>query len=83
MTDQEKDQIAALQEKTRRFKRMGDNLGKLVVWVDGLEFTRVSGLAICEMCGLEFFDHPKVGLVGEVGNDSFLHIGCDGKLLKL
>jgi hypothetical protein len=61
----------------RQLKRMIRNLGKLIPVADRNDFERASGLAICPLCGLEYFDHPPVGA------DELLYVGCDGKMLKL
>lgn len=45
--------------------------------VDRGDYVRASGLVLCEVCGVCYFDHPPV-----VGFE-WLRRACDGRLLKL
>lgn len=67
-------EMATVIHQLKRMVRMV--CGKLRPKKD-VEFERASGKAICPDCGLEYFDHPGVGL------DLTLHVACDGRLLKL
>lgn len=64
------------EEKWRRYRFMAMAMAKLIRIDDTLDFVRCCGDCVCDQCGLTYFDHPEVF-------DGVLHIGCDGKLLKL
>ena len=53
--------------------------------MDGVEFTRASADAVCKQCCKEYRDHP-MDRRPEAANwqgDPFLHVLCNGKVVKL
>jgi len=44
---------------------------------------RASGDVVCEICGRKYYDHPMDEEQLSYDGRPFLHIGCDGKRLKL
>jgi len=47
------------------------------------ESVRVSGNVVCEVCGSEYWRHPLITSILTSDEQPFLHLGCDGKFLKL
>jgi hypothetical protein len=65
-------------ELKRRFKLQAKALAKLIDFgpePEGL-VNRASGNAVCEICGLEYYDHPHDDELSAV-------VTCDGRLLHL
>lgn len=64
-------------EKWRRFKKMTRSLAAQIekLHPDLLDFTRASGQCECEICGLEYFDHPQL--------ENGLFVVCSGRLFHL
>lgn len=48
-----------------------------------IEMIRASGDVVCEICGRKYYDHPMDEEQLSYDGRPFLHIGCDGKRLKL
>ena len=67
---------AELEDFTRQLRKTIRCLGSQRGRGFGDDFVRASRLAICGQCGLELIDHPLCA-------DEILHVGCDGRLLKL
>ena len=61
-------------EKCRRMKRMARNMARMIDWPFEDEMERASGQAVCEKCGLDYYDHPM---------ENGLVLTCDGRLWKL
>jgi hypothetical protein len=61
-------------EKMRRFRRQAKNMAAMIDWPFEDAMERASGLCLCELCGLEYFDHPE---------ENGLVLTCDGRLWKL
>lgn len=66
-------------EYRRRFELQAVNMARLVARdVHNEDFIRVSGDAVCEKCGLSFFDHPNVH-----PDCPSMALTCDGTFVKL
>jgi hypothetical protein len=48
-----------------------------------LEYSRAGGDALCEICGRTLFDHPMDLIHVGYNRVPFLHVRCDGSLVKL
>jgi len=48
-----------------------------IIRVDRGDYVRASGMVLCEICGVAYFDHAPVQ------GFEWLHRACDGRLLKL
>lgn len=44
---------------------------------------RASHLCICDVCGKEYIDHPYVSECRDDANMPFLHLICNGDIVKL
>lgn len=44
---------------------------------------RASGMCICEKCGKEYWWHPYVDNCRDMDGYPFVHITCDGTIVKL
>lgn len=64
-----------LDEKARRFKRMAREIGKQISLREN-DWYRASGECVCDVCGLNFFDHPTC-------DDGIIHVLCNGDQVKL
>ena len=62
-------------EKWRRFRKMAQNMSYLITMSPYDNPNRASGQAECELCGLEYYDHPEVKYT--------VVRTCDGRLWKL
>jgi hypothetical protein len=47
------------------------------------EMVRASGDALCELCGRTYYRHPVTYEYVDWDGHPYLHVGCDGTLLKL
>lgn len=62
-------------EKWRRYRMVARQLAfRLREALGDPEWVRAGGNCVCERCGLEFYDHPQVGI---------MHVLCDGRWVKL
>ncbi len=44
---------------------------------------RASGLVICEHCGKDYYHHPYASECRDDQGHPFLHVTCDGDIVKL
>lgn len=50
---------------------------------DDNAWKRVGGGAVCQSCGLKYYDHMMCESILDSRNEPYLHVSCDGLLLKL
>lgn len=75
--EQWQQQLDAARLRAMQFQRQARMLAMLIPWSSSeFNFSRASGKAVCEFCGLEFFDHPH-----HSGNQLF--VLCSGQFVKL
>jgi len=61
-------------ERCRRFRKMTRLMALMIDRPSEEKMTRASGLCVCELCGLIYYDHPE---------ENGLTLTCDGRLWKL
>lgn len=59
----------------RRWRRMARQIAAQIPLRD--DWQRACGECVCEICGLEYFDHPPTAAASQI------HILCDGNQVKL
>jgi ribA/ribD-fused uncharacterized protein len=69
-----KNQLGRLLMLVRKIKKEDDDLNKAY---------RASGNCICNICGKKYYDHPMSAKYKSWQNEMYLHILCNGDLVKL
>jgi len=62
--------------------------GKLVVTGKthdelAIAMNRASGLCICDQCGKDYYAHPYASEARDRDNEPYLHVLCNGDIVKL